>query len=115
MNKDIFECETEEDFIKNEYDINKVDQWGRNALFHSDLERSKWLVKHRINLNLLDNDSVNILMNIPSNHIEKAQFLIDVGIDLSIFKRNPEKLDKMRSQPVKNLVIKNLILDEKIK
>ena len=109
MDKDIFECETEEEFIKNKYDINKIDQWCRNALFHSDLEKSKWLVKHGVNLNLLDDDSVNILMNIPSNHIDKAQFLIDTGIDLSIFKSNPERLNNMRSQPVKNLIIKNLI------
>ncbi|RNL69324.1 hypothetical protein D7I40_13065 [Citrobacter sp. MH181794] len=109
MNKDIFECETEEDFIKNKCDINKLDQWGRNALFHSGLEKSKWLVKHGINLNLLDDDSVSILMNIPSNHIDKAQFLIDIGIDLSIFRTNPDKLNDMRSQPVKNLVLNHLI------
>lgn len=78
-------------------------------MFHSDLEKSKWLVKHDINLNLLDVDSVNILMNIPSNHIDKTQFLIDIGIDLSIFKSNPERLNNMRSQPVKNLIIKHLI------
>lgn len=109
MNKDIFECETEEDFIKNKCGINKLDQWGRNALFHSGLEKRKWLVKYGINLNLLDDDSVSILMNIPSNHIDKDQFLIDIGIDLSIFRTNPDKLNDMRSQPVKNLVLNNLI------
>ncbi|EOA6753761.1 TPA: hypothetical protein KV121_005343 [Citrobacter freundii] len=108
MGKDIFECETEADCIKNKYDINKVDQWGRNALFHSDLEKSKWLVKHGINFNLLDNDLMNVLMNIPSNHIDKAQFLIDIGIDLKIFKNNPDKLNNMRSKPVKNLVLNYL-------
>ncbi|AJJ20939.1 ankyrin repeat domain-containing protein [Yersinia intermedia] len=108
MNKDIFECETEEDFIKSKCDINKVDQWGRNALFHSDLEKSKWLVKYGININLLDADSISILMNIPSNHIDKAQFLIDIGIDLKIFKNNPDKLNNMRSKPVKNLVLNYL-------
>lgn len=108
MNRDIFTCESEQEFLENKYDLHKLNAHGMNALFMSDLEKSKWLIKHGINLYHLDCDGNNVIMNISSSKMDKAQYLLDIGYDLSFFIINPEKLTlgnmNMRSQFVMRLV-----------
>lgn len=101
----IFTCETEVEFLKNNYDLHAVDRLGRNALFTCSLEKTKWLVKHGININLLDCDLCNAMMNIPSNQLDKAHYLISIDVDLSIFITSPEKI---RSAPVSRIIQENI-------
>ncbi|MFL6615164.1 MAG: hypothetical protein ACJ8LD_15765 [Pantoea agglomerans] len=110
MINDIFTCETEVEFLKNNYDLHAIDRLGRNALFTCSLEKTKWLVKHGININLLDCDLCNAMMNIPSNQLDKAHYLISIGVDLSIFITSPEKLspEKIRSTPVSRIIQENI-------
>lgn len=110
MINDIFTCETEVEFLKNNYDLHAIDRLGRNALFTCSLEKTKWLVKHGIDINLLDCDLCNAMMNIPSNQLDKAHYLISIGVDLSIFITSPEKLspEKIRSVPVSRIIQENI-------
>ncbi|MEN4763678.1 hypothetical protein [Pantoea agglomerans] len=107
MVKSIIYCNTEEEFLFKKYDINETDEHGMNALFHSDLVKSKWLIKHGIDMYHLDHEHNNVIMNISSGNIDKAKYLLDIGYDLSDFVKNPEKLilGKMRSSLVGNLVM----------
>lgn len=108
MIRDIFTCESENEFLENKYDLHKLNAHGMNALFVSDLEKSKWLIKHGINLYHLDCDYNNVIMNISSSKMDKAQYLLDIGYDLSFFIINPDKLTfgnmNMRSQLVMRLI-----------
>lgn len=117
MNKNIIYCATEEEFLLNKYYINETDEHGMNALFHSDLVKSKWLIKHGIDMYHVDHEDNNVMMNISSGDLDKAQYLLDIGYELSFFFENPEKLsrEKMRSQPVRNLILQNIINAEKHK
>lgn len=106
MENDIFTCETEEEFLKNKYELHKINHLGRNALFTCTLEKTKWLVKYGININLLDYDGNNAIMNIPSNQLDKAYYLLSIGADLMLFINNPEKLmlGNIRSGPVSKVI-----------
>lgn len=112
MENNIFTCETEDEYLEKKYDIHEVNNLGRNALFTSDLKKSKWLIKHGIDMYLIDIQGNNIVMNISSGDIDKAHYLLDIGFDLSYFIENPNKLDfeqgDLRSGPVGRLIEKNL-------
>lgn len=106
MPNDIFTCETEEEFLKNKYELHKLNHLGRNALFTCSLEKTRWLVKHGININLLDFEGNNAIMNIPSNQLDKAHYLISIGADLLLFINHPEKLilGNIRSRLVSRVI-----------
>lgn len=112
MENDIFICESEDEFIENKYDIHALNHLGRNALFTSDLKKSKWLIKHGIDMYLIDIQGNNIFMNISSSDIDKAHYLLDVGFDLSYFIGNLGKLDfeqgDLRSGSVGRLIQKKV-------
>lgn len=117
MKKNIFNCESEQEFIYNKYDLHETDVYGMNALFHCDLEKSIWLIKHGINIYHLDNKKNNVMMFISSGDMDKAQYLIDIGYDFSDFLNNPEKLlvENMRSHLVMSLILQQIINLEKDK
>lgn len=53
MNKSIFDIDDENEYLllKDNIDINEVDDLGNNALCKSSLSKSEWLIKHGININ----------------------------------------------------------------
>jgi len=111
MMNDIFTCDTEAEYLENKYDIHALNKLGRNALFTCSLEKTKWLVKHGIDINILDYNSRNVMMNIPSNQLDKAYYLISIGIDLSLFISHPEKLilGNIRSGPVSKVIQEHIL------
>lgn len=102
----IFYCKSEEEFIEKKYNLHQLDKYGMNALFHSELEKSIWLIKHGIDMYHQDYDNNNVMMFISSADMDKAHYLLDIGYDLSDFIRNPEKLilGRMRSSIVSDLI-----------
>lgn len=82
MTKNIFDIENEEEYLKykENVDINEKNRSKQNALFLSSIEKTKWLIKHGIELDIIDDMyGSNALVTAC---VAKTQILIDAGIDI---------------------------------
>lgn len=83
--KNIFEIETEEEYLKykNIVDINEINKDNETALFEvsaSGYTRSQWLIKHGINIHHANNYGRNALFDSRGSI---AQSIIEAGIDIN--------------------------------
>ena len=126
---------------KNIVDINFIDERGRNELFHALYDKAKWLIRHGINVNQTDKYGNNVLflwreidyvelfiksgVNINHENIdgsnclsdclipECATLMLNSGFDLNIFRKNPEKLEDIGNNKIKEMVISRIIEEDR--
>ena len=122
-------------------DINFIDGRGRNALFYAVYDKAKWLIKHGINVNQIDKYGCNVLffstgieykelfiksgvnVNYESDNglnclvycltPESATLILDSGFDLNLFRNNPEKLEHIGNDKIKEIVMSRIIEEDK--
>lgn len=82
MSKSIFDIENEEEYLQNKenVDINEKNSSKQNALFDSSIEKTKWLIKHGIELNIIDDMYGSNALRTACEI--KTQILIDAGLDI---------------------------------
>lgn len=82
MSKSIFDIENEEEYLQNKenVDINEKNRSKQNALFDSSIEKTKWLIKHGIDLNIIDDIYGSNALRSACEI--KTQILIDAGVDI---------------------------------
>ncbi|PQK99983.1 hypothetical protein CG435_12985 [Pantoea ananatis] len=89
MKKSIFDVKTESDYLasKDTVDINEVSQdqsdgfvYGYNALWYADEKKSKWLIKHGIDVNHRNCAGENVLF--ANNTVEKVKLLLKAGVNV---------------------------------
>lgn len=82
----IFKINEEETYVKNmqEVNINEINEHGHNALFKTNMDKMKWLIRYGINVNHIDNEGKNILFypHVP------VKFLIESGADVNALDSN---------------------------
>lgn len=61
-------------------DIDVTNKYGKNALFHAGIPKTRYLIEQGINVNHTDNAGKNALFH---PHFEKAQLLVAAGINVN--------------------------------
>jgi len=98
--------------INSKIDIQQINFQGKSVLFNAPLKALKLLLKHGIDINLIDKHGNNALMILDSDlkdYLNIAKLLLRSGISLEVFEKDASKLNLAYSSLVKEKIIEHLV------
>lgn len=101
--------------INSNIDIQQINIDGQNVVFNSSLKVLRLLLKHGIEINLIDKHGNNALMILDSDlkdYLNIAKLLLRSGISLEVFEKDASKLNLVYSSLVKEKIIEYLVKKE---
>lgn len=109
------DLETCQLLINSKIDIQQTNFQGQNVIFNASLKVLRLLLKHGIDINLIDKHGNNALMILDSDlkdYLNIAKLLLRAGISLEVFEKDVSKLNLAYSVLVKELIVEQLVKKE---